>query len=81
MRQVREILPFAMRRLGRPERQLEWFAAVWPAVMGAKLAGHTWPLSWRDGDLEIGVSGAGWREQLEEMSCTLRREINRWWGS
>ena len=81
MRQAREILGRAMRRLARPGQPLEWLTAVWPLVMGKRLAGHTRPLTWNEGVLEIGVAGAAWQEQLEEMAGTLRREINRWWGS
>jgi hypothetical protein len=69
-----------MRRMARPEQRLEWLTAVWPVVMGARLAAHTRPLNWKDGVLEIGVAGEGWQEQLNEMTGTLRRQINLWWG-
>ncbi len=80
MQPANQILRGALRRLARREQPMEWLAAVWPLLTGRRLAAHTRPLACAEGVLEVGVSGAGWLEQLESMSGMLRREINRWWG-
>ncbi len=80
MRQAGEILRGALRRLKRPEQPLDWLVAVWPLVVGKRLAERTRPLACAAGVLEIAVAGAAWREQLAEMTESLRGQINRWWG-
>jgi hypothetical protein len=81
MQKAGDILRGAMKGLRRPEQPLDWLAAVWPVVMGKHLASHTRPLGCREGVLEVGVDGAAWKAQLEEMAGSLRRQVNRWWGS
>jgi hypothetical protein len=80
MERAREILGKALRRLKRPEQPLDWLVAVWPLVVGKRLAERTRPLACAAGVLEIGVEGAAWWEQLAEMTDSLRGQINRWWG-
>ena len=80
MHRAGEILRGALRRLRRPEQPLDWLVAVWPLVVGKRLAECTRPLACAAGVLEIGVAGAAWREQLAEMTDSLRAQINRWWG-
>lgn len=71
----------ALRRVARPERPLDLLAAVWPLMVGQRLAGHTWPVNWKAGRVEVAVRGEEWRKQLEEMREQVRTQINKWWGS
>lgn len=70
----------ALRRLADPEKPLDLLVAVWPLIVGARLATHTEPIAWEEGRLKIAVSEPEWRQQLEPMTEELRRQVNRWWG-
>jgi hypothetical protein len=80
MQKAGEILRGALRRLKTPDQPLDWLVAVWPLVVGKRLAERTRPLACAAGVLEIAVEGAAWRDQLAEMTGSLRAQINRWWG-
>jgi predicted nucleic acid-binding Zn ribbon protein len=80
MRHAGEILKGALGRLARPEHALDWIQAVWPVVLGARLAARAQPTAWHEGALDVFVRSANWRRELEAMSETLRAELNRAWG-
>ncbi len=80
MHQAAEILRNALRRLKRPEEPLDWLAAVWPVIVGKRLAAHSRPASLQDGILAVETREQAWLVQLEELSGTLRRVINHSWG-
>ena len=71
----------ALKRLANPERPIDFLAAVWPLVVGARMAEYTRPIAWDSGRLQVGVSDLEWQRQLERMTQTVRRRINAWWGS
>ncbi len=80
MQQAGEILKGALRRFARPEDALDWIQAVWPVVLGARLAARARPTAWHNGALDVTAASAAWRKELEEMAETLRAELNRAWG-
>lgn len=81
MEQAGKSLWTALRRVARPEKPLDLLIAVWPLMVGHRLAGHTRPACWRGGEVEVAVRGDDWLEQLKGMGSDLRGQINRWWGS
>lgn len=70
----------ALRRLAGSEQPIDFLTALWPLIVGARLAEHTRPNQWRKGELQVAVSDREWQEQLERMPDALRARINRWWG-
>jgi predicted nucleic acid-binding Zn ribbon protein len=75
-----EILKGALGKLARREDALEWVQAVWPVVLGSRLAARAQPVAWQDGVLEVTVRSAAWRRELEEMAESLCAALNRAWG-
>lgn len=71
----------ALRRVADQEKPLDLLAAVWPLVVGVRLAEQTRPVAWEKGWLQVAVSDLHWQEQLERMPHTLRDQINKWWGA
>ncbi len=80
MQRAGESLWAVLRRLPRPKNTAEWLAAVWPVVVGQRLAAHTRPLAFAEGVLEVGVGESEWQAQLEGMTGELRAQVNTWWG-
>jgi predicted nucleic acid-binding Zn ribbon protein len=80
MEQAGEILKGALGKLARREDALEWVQAVWPVVLGSRVAARARPVAWRDGVLEVDVRSAAWQRELEAMAARLCAEINRAWG-
>jgi len=80
MERAGESLRAALRRLRRPEKPLDFLAAVWPVAVGRGLAAHTRPLACADGVLKIAVGERQWQEQLEPMAAEVQAKINTWWG-
>ena len=70
-----------LRRVARPERPLDLLAAVWPLMVGQRLAAHTQPVAWEKGSVVVAVGDREWQKQLEGMADEVRKQINRWWGS
>jgi len=70
----------ALRRVARPERPLDLLVAVWPLMVGQRLAAQTRPAAWDKGTLEVAVGEREWQTQLERMAEPVRAQINRWWG-
>jgi hypothetical protein len=71
----------ALRRVAGSEQPLDFLAALWPLIVGSRLAEHTRPIQWRKGSLQVAVSDREWQEQLERMPDALRARINKWWGA
>ena len=63
------------------EQPLDFLTALWPLIVGARLAEHTRPVQWRKGALQIAVGDPEWQQQLERMPEALRSRINKWWGA
>jgi len=70
----------ALRRLADPEKPLDLLRAVWPLIVGVRLATHTAPIAWEEGRLEIAVREPEWQKQLGAMTGELSHKINQWWG-
>jgi len=71
----------ALRRVAGSEQPLDLLTALWPLIVGARLAEHTRPIQWKKAALQIAVSDREWQEQLERMPDALRARINKWWGA
>jgi hypothetical protein len=71
----------ALRRVARPERPLDLLAAMWPVLVGQRLAAHTRPVNWNKGRLDIAVSDPEWHQQLASLKGEIKRQVNRWWGT
>lgn len=69
----------ALRRVAGSEQPLDFLTALWPLIVGARLAEHTRPVQWKKGALQIAVGDREWQEQLERMPDALRARINKWW--
>jgi hypothetical protein len=70
----------ALRRIARPEKPLDLLVAVWPLMVGVRLAGHTRPVGWNGARLDVGVDEGPWQAQLERLARPLRARVNAWWG-
>lgn len=71
----------ALRRVARPEQPLDLLVAVWPVMIGERLAAHTRPAAWHRGRVDISVDDSQWLQQLEGLKEKVRKQINRWWGT
>ncbi|MBI1750744.1 MAG: DUF721 domain-containing protein [Acidobacteria bacterium] len=71
----------ALRRVARPEKPLDLLVAVWPLMLGRRLASHTRPVAWVKGRVDVAVDEPEWQDQLESMGKDVRAQVNRWWGS
>jgi hypothetical protein len=71
----------ALRRVARPERPLDLLAAVWPVILGPRLAAHTQPVAWHKGVVTVDSPDAEWHAQLAGLAAEIRKQINRWWGT
>ncbi len=81
MEQAGHSLWSALRRVARPEKPLDLLVAVWPLMVGKRLAGHTRPVAWSKGRVAVAVDEPEWHKELQGMSKDVRKQINRWWGS
>ena len=71
----------ALRRVARPEKPLDLLAAVWPLMVGRRLALHTRPVALSKGRVDVAVDQPEWQSQLESMGKDVRQQVNKWWGS
>ncbi|MBI3483661.1 MAG: DUF721 domain-containing protein [Acidobacteria bacterium] len=71
----------ALRRVARPDKPLDLLVAVWPLMVGRRLAAHTRPVAWVKGRVDVAVDEPEWKSQLESMGKDVRAQVNRWWGS
>ncbi len=81
MQQANKALWSALKRVARPEKPLDMLAAVWPVVLGPRLAAHTRPVAWNKGCVTIEASEPEWQKHVQDMTAEVRRQINRWWGT
>jgi predicted nucleic acid-binding Zn ribbon protein len=82
MRPVAAILPALLAQLGLAETAEGWRAvAEWPAVAGARIAGRTRAVSFRDGALTVEVEGSAWMHELGFLKPELVRNLNRHLGA
>lgn len=70
----------ALRKLAKPDRPIDMLGAVWPLIVGPRLAGHTRPLSWTENRVRVGVDEGPWKNQVERLEKPIRTKINNWWG-
>ncbi len=68
-----------LRRVARPDKPLDLLTAVWPLMVGSRLALHTRPVAWSKG--RVDVDQPEWQGQLESMGKDVRKQVNKWWGS
>ena len=79
---VASILPGLLRQLGLAETAAGWRAvSEWPAVAGARIAGHTRAVGFRDGTLHVEVEGSAWMHELGFLGRELVRNLNRHLGA
>lgn len=71
----------ALHRVARPEKPLDLLVAVWPLMVGRRLADHTRPVAWSKGRVDVAVDQPEWQSQLESMGKDVRTQVNKWWGS
>jgi len=71
----------ALKQVAESERPVDFLAAVWPLVVGSRLANHTRPVAWEKTRLVIAVGDLEWQKQLERMTGELCEQINLWWGT
>jgi predicted nucleic acid-binding Zn ribbon protein len=70
----------ALRRIAKPEKPLDLLAAVWPLMVGSRLAAHTRPVGWNGRRLDVAVDENHWHAQLECLRGPIRAKVNAWWG-
>jgi len=80
MQRAGEILKGALGKFARCEDALEWIQAVWPIVLGSRLAARTQPVDLHNGVLDVAVRSDNWRRELETMTESLCTALNRAWG-
>ena len=81
MHRAGKVVLAALRRAAGTEKPLDLLEALWPLIVGPRLAEHTRPVAWEKGWVEVAVGDRDWQEQLEHMPDALRSRINRWWGT
>ena len=76
------MLPELLQQLGLARTAEGWRAvADWPAIAGARIAGHTRAVAFRDGALTVEVEGSAWMHELGYLKRELIRTVNRELGS
>ena len=70
----------ALRRIAKPEKPLDLITAVWPLMVGSRLAAHTRPAGWNGSRLDVAVDEGPWQTQVERLSRPILRKVNAWWG-
>ena len=81
MESAKKSLWSALRRVAKPEKPLDLLTAVWPLMVGRRLADHTRPVAWSKGRVDVAVDQPEWQSQLESMARDVRKQVNKWWGS
>ncbi len=71
----------ALQRVARPDKPLDLLVAVWPLMVGRRLADHTRPVAWSKGRVDVAVDQPEWQSQLESMGKDVQKQVNKWWGS
>lgn len=79
---IADILPALLKQYGLAEAAVGWQAvADWPAVAGARIAGHARAVSFHDGTLTVEVDGSAWMHELGFLKPELVRNLNRHLGA
>ena len=82
MQPISSMLPGLLVELGLAETAEGWRAVSdWPAVAGARIAGRTRAVSFRDGALTVEVEGSAWMHELGFLKPELVRNLNRHLGA
>jgi hypothetical protein len=81
MEHASKVLWNALRKVARPERPLDLLVAMWPVLVGQRLAAHTQPVNWHKGRVDIEVTDPDWHRQIAGLGDEIRKQINRWWGT
>src|SRR5712691_5826611 len=82
LRSVAAMLPELLQQLGLAQTAEGWRAvADWPAVAGARIAGRTRAVSFREGVLTVEVEGSAWMHELGFLKPELVRNLNRHLGA
>ena len=82
MRPLAAILPALLDQLGLAQSVEGWRAvADWPAVAGARIAGHSRATAFREGTLTVEVEGSAWMHELGFLKRELVRNLNRHLGA
>ena len=72
------LLPDLLQQLGLARTAEGWRAVSdWPAVAGARIAGRTRAVSFREGALTVEVEGSAWMHELGFLKRDLIRRLNR----
>src|SRR5882724_8412372 len=76
------LLPDLHQQLGLARTADGWRAVSdWPAVAGARIAGRTRAVSFREGALTVEVEGSAWMHELGFLKPELVRNLNRHLGA
>ncbi len=82
MTPIADLLSGLLRQYGLAEAAVGWRAvADWPAVAGARIAGHARAVSFHDGTLTVEVDGSAWMHELGFLKPELVRNLNRHLGA
>jgi predicted nucleic acid-binding Zn ribbon protein len=73
---LREGLQPVVRRLGGPSiAAVDGVFGRWEEIVGARLAGHTRPISLRDGRLVVGVDDPAWATQVRFLEAEVLARV------
>lgn len=83
MEEIGNILPniFKKKLLGRSAPFLEALRPLWPRAVGKLIAQNARPVGFTGGVLSIDTRSPSWAVQLQQMSETVRAQINSFAGS
>ncbi|HEX5481658.1 MAG TPA: DUF721 domain-containing protein, partial [Terriglobia bacterium] len=82
MEEIGNILPsiFKKKILGRSAPFLEALRPLWPRAVGKLIAQNTHPVAFTGGLLSVDARSPSWAVQLQQMSETVRAQINSFVG-
>jgi predicted nucleic acid-binding Zn ribbon protein len=82
LRPLAALLPELYRELGIANAAEGWRAVEdWAVVAGARIAGRTRAVAFRDGTLIVEVEGSAWMHELGFLKPDLVRNLNRHLGA
>ena len=81
MEHLRSFLPDFLRSVAKDEETaLTFLDALWPEIVGPRLAARCRPVSLRDKTLTVMVPTEIWRKELVGMRSMMIRAVRRFWG-
>lgn len=81
MEPLRSFLPDFLRSIAKDEENaLRFLDALWPEIVGGRLADRCRPVSLRDKRLTVMVPTATWKKELVGMRSMMIRAVERFWG-